>query len=75
MGLVGAVGAFGGVLINFAFRESFLNAKSGTPAFVAFLAWYAVCFGVTYAVYLRRGAAARSSVPAGQPAPIAYAEV
>lgn len=75
MGLVGAVGAFGGVLINFAFRESFLNARSGTPAFVAFLAWYAVCFGVTYAVYLRRGAASRSSVPAGQPAPIAYAEV
>jgi NNP family nitrate/nitrite transporter-like MFS transporter len=54
MGLIGAVGALGGVGINLAFRESFLHAKSGTPAFVAFLACYAVCFVVTWAVYLRR---------------------
>jgi NNP family nitrate/nitrite transporter-like MFS transporter len=57
MGLIGAVGALGGVGINLAFRQSFLSYGSGTGAFVAFLAYYAVCFTVTWAVYLRRPAA------------------
>ncbi|MFE7976410.1 MFS transporter [Streptomyces shenzhenensis] len=56
MGLIGAVGALGGVGINLAFRQSFLSFGSGTGAFVAFLAFYAVCFAVTWAVYLRRSA-------------------
>ncbi|MEV5513395.1 nitrate/nitrite transporter [Streptomyces flaveolus] len=56
MGLIGAVGALGGVAINLAFRQSFLSLGSGTGAFVAFLAYYAVCFAVTWAVYLRRPA-------------------
>ncbi|MBZ6230003.1 MFS transporter [Streptomyces olivaceus] len=54
MGLIGAAGALGGVAINLAFRQSFLSLGSGTGAFVAFLVFYAVCFGVTWAVYLRR---------------------
>ncbi|MDQ0748817.1 NNP family nitrate/nitrite transporter-like MFS transporter [Streptomyces africanus] len=54
MGLIGAVGALGGVGINLAFRQSFLSYGSGTGAFVAFLAFYAVCFAVTWSVYLRR---------------------
>ncbi|MFJ8361379.1 nitrate/nitrite transporter [Streptomyces sp. NPDC093984] len=57
MGLIGAVGALGGVGINLAFRQSFLSYGSGTGAFVAFLAFYAVAFVVTWAVYLRRPAA------------------
>ena len=44
MGLIGAVGALGGVGINLAFRQSFLSYGSGTGAFVAFLAFYAACF-------------------------------
>ncbi|MER7190849.1 nitrate/nitrite transporter [Streptomyces flaveolus] len=56
MGLIGAVGALGGVAINLAFRQSFLSLGSGTGAFVAFLAYYGVCFAVTWAVYLRRPA-------------------
>ncbi|MFE9025788.1 nitrate/nitrite transporter [Streptomyces iakyrus] len=56
MGLIGAVGALGGVGINLAFRQSFLSYGSGTGAFVAFLAFYVVCFVVTWAVYLRRTA-------------------
>ncbi|MFG2134488.1 nitrate/nitrite transporter [Streptomyces sp. NPDC048751] len=56
MGLIGAVGALGGVGINLAFRQSFLSYGSGTGAFVAFLAFYGVCFVVTWAVYLRRSA-------------------
>ncbi|MFD7135444.1 nitrate/nitrite transporter [Streptomyces sp. NPDC059894] len=56
MGLIGAVGALGGVAINLAFRQSFLSYGSGTGAFVVFLAFYAACFAVTWAVYLRRPA-------------------
>jgi MFS transporter, NNP family, nitrate/nitrite transporter len=63
MGLIGAVGALGGVGINLAFRQSFLSYGSGTGAFVAFLAFYAACFGLTWAVYLRR-----QSAPVGGPA-------
>ncbi|MGR6970714.1 MFS transporter [Streptomyces cynarae] len=57
MGLIGAVGALGGVGINLAFRQSFLSYGSGTGAFLAFLAFYAAAFVVTWAVYLRRPAA------------------
>ncbi|GAA4817609.1 nitrate/nitrite transporter [Streptomyces ziwulingensis] len=67
MGLIGAVGALGGVGINLAFRQSFLSYGSGTGAFVAFLAFYAVCFALTWAVYLRRPA-----VPA--PGPVTATE-
>ncbi|CAG6397547.1 NarK/NasA family nitrate transporter [Streptomyces cocklensis] len=76
MGLIGAVGALGGVGINLAFRESFLNSHSGTPAFVSFLAYYAVCFAVTWAVYLRRaGGAAAGTEQAAPTGAAAYAEV
>ncbi|WP_369181702.1 nitrate/nitrite transporter [Streptomyces mutabilis] len=64
MGLIGAVGALGGVAINLAFRQSFLSVGSGTGAFVAFLAYYAVCFAVTWAVYLRRRAVRTPDGPA-----------
>ncbi|MEU2495670.1 nitrate/nitrite transporter [Streptomyces sp. NPDC007883] len=76
MGLIGAVGALGGLAINLAFRQSFLAAGTGTGAFVAFLACYAVCFMVTWAVYLRR--AARTAAPAAttETKPqLSYAEV
>ncbi|SEQ27799.1 MFS transporter, NNP family, nitrate/nitrite transporter [Streptomyces sp. yr375] len=78
MGLIGAVGALGGVGINLAFRQSFLSYGSGTGAFVAFLAFYAVCFVVTWAVYLRRPAAGRVTAAgtASQAEPqLSYAEV
>ncbi|WP_221357397.1 nitrate/nitrite transporter [Streptomyces beigongshangae] len=77
MGLIGAVGAVGGLGINLAFRQSFLSVGSGTGAFVAFLAFYAVCFLVTWAVYLRRPAAAESPATASSEAKpqLSYAEV
>jgi NNP family nitrate/nitrite transporter-like MFS transporter len=53
IGLAGAIGAFGGVLVNLAFRQSFLSYHNGNAAYAAFLAFYAACFAVTYAVYLR----------------------
>ena len=76
MGLIGAVGALGGVGINMAFRQSFLSYHSGTGAFVAFLAYYAVCFAVTWAVYLRRSAANAPATAASEAKPqLSYAEV
>ena len=53
IGLAGAIGAFGGVLVNVAFRESFLNTGAGNAAYLAFIAFYVVCMVVTWAVYLR----------------------
>ncbi|MEV6807353.1 nitrate/nitrite transporter [Streptomyces sp. NPDC017248] len=77
MGLIGAVGALGGVGINLAFRQSFLAYGSGTGAFVAFLAYYGLCFAVTWVVYLRRSP---GRIPATAPASettarLGYAEV
>jgi NNP family nitrate/nitrite transporter-like MFS transporter len=53
IGIAGAVGAFGGVLVNLAFRQSFLSTGSGDGAYIAFIAFYAVCVVVTWTVYLR----------------------
>ncbi|MGW3662903.1 nitrate/nitrite transporter [Streptomyces sp. NPDC005141] len=77
MGLIGAVGALGGVGINLAFRQSFLSSGSGTGAFVTFLAFYAVAFVVTWAVYLRRPAAtgARATSATEAKSQLSYAEV
>lgn len=63
MGLIGAVGALGGVGINLAFRQSYLSYGSGTGAFVAFLVFYALCIAVTWAVYLRRPLAGTRPAP------------
>jgi NNP family nitrate/nitrite transporter-like MFS transporter len=53
IGIIDAVGALGGLFINLAFRQSFLTAKTGDPAFWTFTAFYLVCIAVTYLVYLR----------------------
>ncbi|HEX6869670.1 MAG TPA: nitrate/nitrite transporter [Micromonosporaceae bacterium] len=53
IGLAGAVGAFGGVLVNIAFRQSFLATRTGDAAYLAFIAFYAFCVLITWYVYLR----------------------
>ncbi|MFF5081765.1 nitrate/nitrite transporter [Actinoplanes sp. NPDC000266] len=53
IGIAGAIGAFGGVLVNLAFRQSFLSTKEADAAYIAFIAFYAICVLVTWAVYLR----------------------
>ena len=69
IGIIGAVGALGGVLINMAFRQSFLAAQTGDPAFRGFIAFYVACIVVTWVVYLR-------PAPADVPHPrAAYARV
>jgi MFS transporter, NNP family, nitrate/nitrite transporter len=71
IGMAGSIGAMGGLLINLAFRQSFLTTKSGVPACWAFLIFYGACVVVTYVVYLRRAPAA---VTSGAPQ-LAYAQV
>ncbi|HYN94469.1 MAG TPA: nitrate/nitrite transporter [Pilimelia sp.] len=53
IGIAGAVGAFGGVLVNVAFRQSFLTYQTADAAYLAFIIFYALCFLLTWAVYLR----------------------
>ncbi|MEV5126093.1 nitrate/nitrite transporter [Streptomyces decoyicus] len=53
--IAGALGAFGGAAINLAFKLSYSDGSgTGTPAFVVFLAYYALCVAVIRVVYLRR---------------------
>jgi NNP family nitrate/nitrite transporter-like MFS transporter len=54
IGLAGAIGAFGGVLVNLAFRQSFLTLKNGDGAYIGFIAFYLVCCLVTWAVFMRQ---------------------
>jgi MFS transporter, NNP family, nitrate/nitrite transporter len=53
IGIAGAIGAFGGVLVNIAFRQSFLSYGTGDAAYLTFIAFYLCCVAVTWAVYLR----------------------
>jgi NNP family nitrate/nitrite transporter-like MFS transporter len=54
IGLAAAIGAFGGVLVNIAFRQSFLTTGTGNLAYAGFIAFYLACMAVTWLVYLRR---------------------
>jgi NNP family nitrate/nitrite transporter-like MFS transporter len=65
IGFAGAVGAFGGVLVNLAFRQSFLDTHTGNAAYIGFLSFYAICFVVTYLAYVRPTRRAASN-----PAPV-----
>jgi NNP family nitrate/nitrite transporter-like MFS transporter len=53
IGIAGATGAFGGVLVNVAFRQSFLTYKTGDAAYIGFIAFYVICLAATWLVYLR----------------------
>jgi NNP family nitrate/nitrite transporter-like MFS transporter len=53
IGIAGAIGAFGGVLVNLAFRQSFLTYQTADAAYLTFIAFYVLCVLVTWAVYLR----------------------
>ncbi|MBV9728459.1 MAG: NarK/NasA family nitrate transporter [Pseudonocardiales bacterium] len=61
IGIAGAIGAMGGLLINLAFRQSFLATKSGVPAFWSFMIFYGACVVVTYVLYLRRAPVVRTA--------------
>ncbi|MCE3274456.1 MAG: nitrate/nitrite transporter [Propionibacteriaceae bacterium] len=54
IGLAGAIGALGGVMVNLAFRQSFLTLQHGDGAYIAFTALYVVCCLVTWVVFMRQ---------------------
>ncbi len=56
IGIAGAIGAFGGVLVNVAFRQSFMTTKAGDAAYITFICFYGLCFLLTWLVYLRPSA-------------------
>ncbi|GFG71767.1 nitrate/nitrite transporter [Mycolicibacter senuensis] len=53
IGFAGAIGAFGGVGINLALRQSYLSSGSATTAFWIFLSGYVGAAGVTWFRYVR----------------------
>jgi NNP family nitrate/nitrite transporter-like MFS transporter len=53
IGIAGAIGAFGGLAVNIAFRESFLHNKNGNAAYFAFAVTYLVMAVFTWLVYLQ----------------------
>lgn len=53
IGAAGAIGGLGGVAVNLAFRQSFLTTGAGNCAYVAFVAFYAVCFAPTWSMCMR----------------------
>ena len=53
VGVAGAIGAFGGVLVQIAFRQSFLSYSNGDAAYIGFIVFYTLCALVTWTVYIR----------------------
>jgi MFS transporter, NNP family, nitrate/nitrite transporter len=66
IGFVSAIGTLGGVLINLALRQSYLSTGSETAAFCFFLVCYLSGAVITWAMYVRRPSAARSTVVAAE---------
>lgn len=59
VGIISAVGAFGGFLINRAFGASFAQTGSPAAAFAAFGLFYAACFALTWWCYVRTAGVSR----------------
>lgn len=70
IGVCSAVGAFGGVGINMALRQSYLSTGTETSAYWLFLLTYFVAAVLTWQLYVRRPAAASApgAVPETSPA-------
>jgi NNP family nitrate/nitrite transporter-like MFS transporter len=62
VGVAGAIGALGGALVQIVFRQSFLTYKNADAAYVGFICVYAICFLVTWAVYVRKSPAKLAGV-------------
>src|SRR5688572_9662589 len=54
VGIAGAIGAAGGVLVNLVFKFSLEGSKPLTPALTAILVFYGLCLVTTWWFYLRR---------------------
>ncbi|QGK69874.1 MFS transporter [Allosaccharopolyspora coralli] len=63
VGIAGAVGGLGGVVINLAFLVSYRETGTGDAAFLSFLVYYAVCLAVTWLLYAQAEPAAVRGEP------------
>ncbi len=74
IGLAGAIGAIGGVGVNLALRQSYLNSGTATSAFWVFMLFYVAASVLTWAIYVRRPlpAAAHAGSETTSPAALAY---
>jgi MFS transporter, NNP family, nitrate/nitrite transporter len=78
IGFAGAIGALGGVGVNLALRQSYLNSGTATAAFWAFAFFYVAASVLTWAMYVRRplpatsDATAHTGPDAASPAGLAY---
>jgi NNP family nitrate/nitrite transporter-like MFS transporter len=54
IGIASAIGAFGGFLVTRVLAKSIAATKVADTAFYAFIAFYAVCFAITWWCYRRR---------------------
>lgn len=63
IGLTGAIGALGGVGVNLALRQSYLNSGTATSAFWVFAMFYVAAAALTWAVYVRRPLTAVGHLP------------
>ena len=76
IGIAGAIGAFGGLGVNIAFRQSFMHQKNGNVAYFIFIGFYVLCAVITWAVYMRarHGADMQAqtveAIAAARPAPV-----
>jgi len=55
VGFIGAIGAVGGFLIPMGFGKSIAATGGPQLALMIYLAFYAVCLGMTWWFYLRKG--------------------
>lgn len=69
VGVAGALGAFGGVLVNLVFKFSLEGGGTLTPALIAILVFYGGCMATTWWFYLR------TSVAVERAPSLAYARV
>ena len=53
IGFAGAVGSFGGVLVNMVLRQSYQHTGTETPAFLVFLCCYSLAALLAYVRYVR----------------------
>jgi NNP family nitrate/nitrite transporter-like MFS transporter len=74
IGLAGAIGALGGVGVNLALRQSYLQSGTATAAFWAFALFYVAASVLTWAIYVRRPLEVTVPVTAeaASPADLAY---
>ena len=64
LGIASAIGAFGGFLVTRVLANSITATKTADTAFYGFIAFYAVCVGVTWWCYRRRSFTSVSSLAA-----------